>query len=113
MLLKQVSFWEIAVGGVSPLPLGSIGIIGLGENVYKIYGAQSVAGKILIANTLEPNSSRQIPLMGRIWNCAHRLGLGNDRRSGIWLQGQMSHRDVEKCRGGVGMLVCGKLAWEG
>jgi hypothetical protein len=51
---SAVPFWEWWLSGGIPLPLPIFGIIGLAKNRRKIYGAQSVAGKILSRKDLGP-----------------------------------------------------------
>jgi len=65
-----------------PLPLWSLGIIGLARNCEKIYGAQLFAGKILLSKDLRPLSFRYL----------YRLRLDHDRLVENRMQGQMSQR---------------------
>jgi hypothetical protein len=94
MQLAQLS--TIGISGVSPLPLGSIGIIELAENRQMIYGAQSLAGKILMPKNLRSQQWGQIPTMGT--NATLRTVSAStmitDGESAA--QGQMSQGDVEK-----------------
>jgi hypothetical protein len=55
--------------------------MGLAEFRGKIYGAQSLRGKILRLNDLQPHSQRRI----------YRVGLDHDELIWIPRQGQMSH----------------------
>lgn len=63
--------------GVPPSPRFSR-IIELGEKFEKIYGAQSVAGKILISKSLGARNSRTKFQNGTNARFAHRHGLDHD-----------------------------------
>ena len=73
-----------------PPPGCSCGIIGLEENLEKIYGAQSVAGKILVSKNLAVRASCRISSLGRLGSLAQQRGLADDRAIAEVAQGQMS-----------------------
>ena len=88
---------ELVAGWYPPSPRIS-GIIELGENQKKIYGAQSVTAKILSAKNLDVHPWRRVPETGRI-SQVHRLATSAMMAHfECDTQGQMSHGGVENIR---------------